>query len=86
MENFTSIEGPVEMFEGNLALLIPLEAGGEILSQYTRGIGEVDGDFLRIIIPPFLAENLGLTEGSMVTVDNADDKFNIYPQVFETEP
>jgi predicted molibdopterin-dependent oxidoreductase YjgC len=57
--------------------MIPLAAGGFGLQDSCRGISEIDGDFLRITIPAWLAEKLGIHEGSWVQVDNQDGKFNI---------
>jgi hypothetical protein len=74
-----SIKGPIESIDGQLALLIPLQMGGDELAKCARGIGEVEGDFLKIIILPWLAEKLGLSEGSLVRVDNDGGKFNIQP-------
>jgi len=57
--------------------MIPLSAGGSELIASSRGISEIDGDFLKIVIRPWLAKKLGLAEGSLVHVDNIDGKFNI---------
>jgi hypothetical protein len=57
--------------------MIPLAAGGFGLRSSCRGIAEIDGDFLRITIPAWLAEKLGIHDGSWVQVDNQRDKFNI---------
>jgi hypothetical protein len=79
MNDITSIEGPVENVEGALALLIPMAYGGDRLAECARGIGVVEGDILKVIIPPWLAEKLGITVGSTVVVHNAEGKFNIVP-------
>jgi hypothetical protein len=75
--HITSLSGPVESIDGKLMLRIPLETGGRELVACSRGIGEVDGDFLSIHIKDWLAERLGISEGSTVVVDNANGKFNI---------
>ncbi len=77
MEKVTSLEGPVENIDGNLMLRIPLEAGGRELVECSQGISEVDGNFLNIVIQGWLAEKLGISEGSRVIVDNENGKFNI---------
>jgi hypothetical protein len=77
MNAITSIEGPVEDVGGSLALLIPLSHGGDKFAECTRGIGAVEGDVFKVLIPPWLAEKLGITAGSTVAVNNADGKFNI---------
>jgi hypothetical protein len=37
----------------------------------------IDGEFLVVIILPWLAAKLGLSEGNLVHVDNRNGKFNI---------
>jgi hypothetical protein len=77
MAEIVSLEGPVENVEGKLVLLIPLAAGGTALAKCSRGIGEIDGENLKVTIPDWLAEKLGIREGSLVHVDNQNGKFNI---------
>jgi hypothetical protein len=72
-----SIEGPVELIDGKLTLRIPLEAGGDQLAPLARGIGEIDGEFLDVVIQPWLAEKLRIEAGSLVFVDNKNGKFTI---------
>jgi hypothetical protein len=79
MEDITSLEGPLESIDGKLMLRIPLEAGGRALINSSRGIGVVDGDYLTVLIAPWLASKLGVSAGSIVTVDNRNGKFNIRP-------
>ena len=77
MQDVVSIGGPVEQIDGRLQLRIPLDAGGRQLVECSRGIASVDGDFLVVVIQPWLAEKLGLLPGSSVVVHNQDGKFNI---------
>jgi len=77
MSDVTSISGPVEDIDGSLALLIPMAYGGAQLVECARGIGVVEGDLLKVVIPPWLAEKLGIAAGSVVAVHNAGGKFNI---------
>lgn len=79
MANVTTLTGPVENIDGKLLLRIPLDAGGSELVAASRGIGVVEGEFLSIEIMDWLAQKLGISEGSLVTVDNANGKFNIRP-------
>ncbi len=79
MKNITSLKGPVETVDGRLVLRIPLAAGGSQLVECSRGIGEVEGECLKVAIPSWLAEKLGIQVGSQVRVDNYDGKFNIHP-------
>jgi hypothetical protein len=72
-----SLEGPVEEVEGQLAIRIPLEAGGDALAPLARGIGALEGQFLKVVIQPWLAEKLRIGAGSLVLVDNENGKFTI---------
>jgi hypothetical protein len=72
-----SLEGPIELFGDQLALRIPLEAGGDQLVPITRGIGFVEEGCLIVIIQPWLARELNVSLGSFVVVDNRNGKFTI---------
>ena len=63
--------------DGELAILIPLDAGGAVLAPFAKGIGEIDGEFLKVVIQPWLAETLRIGAGSLVIVDNMNGKFTI---------
>ena len=77
MADVVSIEGPVELIDGNLTLRIPLAMGGATLAPLTTKIGKVEGDCLCVVIPGWLAENLRIGAGSLVVVDNANGQFTI---------
>ena len=77
MTDLISIEGPVELIDGELVLRIPLSVGGDKLAPLTRGIGQVNGDFLCVVIKPWLAEKIRVKAGSLVVVDNSDGQFTI---------
>ncbi len=77
MKDVISIEGPVELVDGNLMLRIPLSAGGDQLAPLATRIGRIEGDCLCVIIQPWLAEKLRIHEGSLVVVDNKNGKFTI---------
>jgi hypothetical protein len=77
-DDLISLQGPVERIEGKLVLRIPLEAGGSELIACSRGISEVEGDYLKIAIPEWLSGMLRIDAGSLVSVDNKDGKCNIH--------
>ena len=81
-----SIEGPVELLNGKLTLRIPLSGGGDQLAPFARGVGTVEGDFLQVVIQPWLAEKLRIEEGSLVFVDNKNGKFTITRSASNDEP
>ena len=77
MNKVMSLEGPVLKVQGELMLLIPLADGGSELLECSRGISEVQGDCLKIVIPEWLAGMLRIEEGDLVCVHNTDGKFHI---------
>lgn len=79
MEEITRLEGPVLKINGELVLMIPLWAAGDELQECSRGISEVQGEFLKIVIPEWLAGLLRIEEGDLVCVEDADGKFHITP-------
>ena len=80
------LEGPVELIDGKLILQIPLAAGGDKLAPLARGIGDVVGDDLVVVIQPWLAEKLRIGVGSLVHVDNCNGKFTITRSPKNDEP
>jgi hypothetical protein len=76
-ENYLSLRGPIEREGDRLVLRIPLDAGGEQLSIVARGISEIDGDDLVVVIPNWLAQKIGVDAGTEVYVDDRSGKLNI---------
>jgi len=72
-----SLQGRVELIDGQLTLRIPLSLGGDKLAPFTTRIGAIDGDHLCVVIQPWLAEKLRIAEGSWVVVDNMSGTFRI---------
>jgi len=79
MEEVMSLEGPVLKVNGELVLIIPLSAGGDDLVECSRGVSEVQGEFLKIVIPEWLAAVLRIEEGDLVCVLKAGGLFRIGP-------
>ncbi len=77
MDELMSLEGPILRVNGELMLLIPLDDGGSELIECSRGISEVQGEFLKIVIPEWLAGMLRIEEGDLICVHNTDGKFHI---------
>ena len=86
MPDFLSIGGPVELIDGSLNLRIPLEVGGRELAPLARGIGEIQGEYLQVVIKPWLAEKLRIGAGSLVFVDNKNGKFTITRSAANDKP
>jgi DNA-directed RNA polymerase subunit RPC12/RpoP len=78
-DSVTSLEGSVEKIDGKLTLRIPLDAGGNHFVRCTRGISNIEGDCLKIVIQEWLAGMLRIEDGDLVVIDNANGKFNIRP-------
>lgn len=81
-----SLEGPVELVNGQLVVRIPLAAGGDKLAPLARGIGETDSEYLNVVIQPWLAAKLRIGAGSLVFVDNKNGKFTITRSAANDEP
>ena len=86
MSEQVSLEGPVELVDGKLILQIPLAAGGDKLASLARGIGEVVGEDLVVVIQPWLAKELRISVGSLVHVDNCNGKFTITRSAKNDQP
>jgi len=86
MSEAISLEGPVELVNGKLTLAIPLAAGGDKLAPLARGIGEVVGEDLVVVVQPWLAEKLRIGAGSLVHIDNCNGKFTITRSAKNDEP
>ena len=55
MADYVSLEGPLESIDGQLVLLIPLEAGGDKLAPALRRVqGRQLGDYERLDLPDFI--------------------------------
>lgn len=80
-----SLEGPVELVDGKLMIRIPLAAGGDRLEPLAHGIGQADGEYLNVVIQPWLAE-IRIGAGSIVVVDNKNGKFTITRSAANDEP
>lgn len=68
MENLLSLEGPVLKVNGELLLLIPLQKAGTEFVERSHGVSEVQGEYLKIVIPEWLAGVLEIEEGDLVRV------------------
>ena len=77
MSDLVSLEGAIVLRKGKLTLRIPLAAGGDKLAPSAKGIGKIEGEFLNVIIQPWLAQKLCIGAGDMVMVDNREGTFNI---------
>ncbi len=80
MDEELSLEGPVLRINGEWMLLIPLEAGGAELVECSRRVSEVQGEFLKIVIPEWLAGVLRIEEGDLVRVQESNGTLNIQPR------
>jgi len=71
-------EWPVVKANGELMLLIPL---GETIGgvKPSHSVLEAQGEFLKIVIPEWLAETLEVKEGDFLRVSNSDGEVQIQP-------
>lgn len=63
MGNVTTLQGSVEKVDGKLVLYIPLSAGGDQFIECSKGISELQGEYLKVVIPEWLAGTLRIEEG-----------------------
>jgi hypothetical protein len=63
----------------NLSYESHLKLAASELIECSRGISEVEKDYLKITIPEWLAGMLRIDEGSLVSVDNRNGRCNIHP-------
>jgi len=78
MENTAYSEWPVVKANGELILLVPLtEAIGSVTPS--DSFLDVQGNFLKIVIPEWLAEMLEVGEGDFLRVSSAGGEFQIQP-------
>jgi hypothetical protein len=76
LEEVMSLEGPVLKVNGELMLFIPLVDGASDLAD-SRSTSEVQREYLKIVIPEWLAEMLQIEEGDLICVHNGDNQFRI---------
>jgi len=86
MTDHVSIELAVELLDDQLALRIPLGADGDRLIPLARGIGEVIGEHLIVVLKPGIAEVLSLKVGSRVIVNNKNGEFTLTQANSEADP
>jgi hypothetical protein len=75
MDNVKSLEGLVMKVNEKLTLVIPLGHQGLESADYSRGVSEAPGEFLKIVIPEWLASMLEIEEGDSVRMRNTDGEF-----------
>ena len=74
-----SVQGPVLKVNGELMLLIPLEAGGAERVEASRSVPEVQGSYLKVAIPEWIAGLLRIEEGDLVSVSSGDGDLRVEP-------
>ena len=71
------MEGPVLSVDAELMILIPLSDGVTEFVECTQGIGEVPGDYLKVVIPEWLRGVLRVEEGDRVVLTSTRRKFGM---------
>jgi hypothetical protein len=79
MENKTCLEWPLVKANGELMLIVPLEAGAKSQLASSFVASEAQRDFLKIVIPEWLAKMLDVEEGDLVRVSNEGGTLEIQP-------
>lgn len=78
MEDVLSLQGPVLKVNGQLILVVPLVDGGREWMGRAETPSETREDFLKIVIPEWLAGILEIEEGDLVGVQS-DGTLRIKP-------
>jgi hypothetical protein len=65
MANGSYPEWPLVKANGELMLLIPLEIGAANPHASSRAVSEAQRDFLKIVIPPWLADRVSHEGGEL---------------------
>jgi hypothetical protein len=74
MTEALELEGPLGCQNSQLVLLTPLDSGGNELIECSRGISVVEGEFLKVVIPEWLAGLPWVEAGDRVIVENTGGK------------
>ena len=74
-----SVQGPVLKVNGELMLLIPLEDGGAERVEASRSVSDVQGSYLKVAIPKWIAGLLRIEEGDLVSVSSEDGESPVEP-------
>ena len=77
VNDYLSLEGPVERRGDRLVLRVPLNAGGERLRLVAHATSYVEDGRLVVVLPDWLARRMQLEEGSAVHVDDRWGRLNI---------
>jgi hypothetical protein len=77
LENVLALEGPVLKVNGELMLFVALADEGSEFAQRSPAITEVQGEFVQILIPEWLAGLLDIEEGDLVRVQS-DGRLHIH--------
>lgn len=80
MDNWLTLEGPVESIEDRLFISVPLSEGGNQFIRCTHGIAQVDleRECLNIYIPDGLVQKIGISEGVQVVISNEGGQFHLW--------
>ena len=72
------LSGPIERIDGKLSMCIPLEEGGEVLAEYTKGISRIQDGQLIISPPENMLAGMGIFEGTEIEITIKDGRFTFY--------
>jgi hypothetical protein len=59
---------------------------GPALRLFAKGVGEIDGEFVKVVLQRWLAEKFRIGAGDLVIVDNMNGKFTITRRATNDEP
>ncbi len=77
LNDYVSLEGPVERRGDRLVLRVPMNAGGDRLRLVANATSFEEDGRLVVFLPEWLAKRMQLDEGSAVHVDDRWGRLNI---------
>jgi len=67
----------VQTLNGHLVVYVPLDRGGRQLASVTRGLSDIEGADLKIVIPEWLAQEIDVQDGTDISIDCQNGQFRL---------
>lgn len=71
------LQARVQTLNGHLVVYVPLDRGGRELVSVTRGLSDIEGADLKIVIPEWLAREIDVRDGIDVAIDCRNGQFSL---------
>ena len=77
MDDYVSIDGPIEVIDDRMFVRIPLEPYGKSLVSCTKSISFIADDHLCIEIHEWMLEKLEMSATDLLHINNDNGEFNM---------